>query len=97
MEKLDEGIEVYLGASRKLQALQEVCRAKKVSFEEVCYIGDDLPDLEIIQTVGFSCAPADAVAVVRKSVNRFERSRWKRSYKRIFRFVRLHTRIDIHF
>jgi N-acylneuraminate cytidylyltransferase len=32
----------------------------------VCYIGDDINDLEAIKAVGFGCCPADAIKEVRQ-------------------------------
>ncbi len=37
--------------------------------EEIAYIGDDLNDLAVLEAAGFSAAPADAVAAVRKRVD----------------------------
>jgi 3-deoxy-D-manno-octulosonate 8-phosphate phosphatase (KDO 8-P phosphatase) len=35
--------------------------------EEVLYMGDDLPDLEVMKFVGLSCCPADAVPEIRQA------------------------------
>jgi 3-deoxy-D-manno-octulosonate 8-phosphate phosphatase (KDO 8-P phosphatase) len=56
------GIEhVYLGVQDKLTCLQQVCGHLGISMDQVAYMGDDLPDLEVFQVVGLSIAPADAV------------------------------------
>ena len=34
--------------------------------EEILYMGDDIPDLEVLQYVGFSCCPKDAVHDLKK-------------------------------
>ena len=61
------GIEhVYQGYEIKLPAYQEILKKLKLTNEQVCYVGDDLPDLPIIQLVGLSLAVANAVAVVRE-------------------------------
>jgi YrbI family 3-deoxy-D-manno-octulosonate 8-phosphate phosphatase len=39
-----------------------------VTDAEVAYIGDDEPDLPVLQRVGFSAAPRDAMPGVRKKV-----------------------------
>jgi 3-deoxy-D-manno-octulosonate 8-phosphate phosphatase (KDO 8-P phosphatase) len=56
--------EVFLGTEDKLAKLYEICKRLDIELGQVCYIGDDLPDLEIIREVGVACAPADAHAAV---------------------------------
>ncbi len=53
------------GVKDKLPIVNELCAEYGSSLENVCYIGDDLPDLPVIEAVGFGCAPADAVKKVR--------------------------------
>ena len=43
--------------------------------EEVLYVGDDIPDYEIMQRVGLPCCPADAapeIKAISKYVSPFE-------------------------
>ena len=46
-------------------------RIKKFGLQdaEIAYVGDDEPDLPVLERVGFSAAPADAVLNVRKVVH----------------------------
>jgi 3-deoxy-D-manno-octulosonate 8-phosphate phosphatase (KDO 8-P phosphatase) len=37
---------------------------------EILYMGDDIPDLEVMKTVGFAVCPADAVAEI-KAVSKY--------------------------
>ena len=37
-----------------------------VKDKEVCFMGDDLPDLQILKKVGFAVAPPNAVSEVKK-------------------------------
>jgi len=37
-----------------------------LSIDEVCYVGDDIPDYEILQVVGLSACPADAVPEIKE-------------------------------
>lgn len=48
------------GAVAKLPALREILTATGLTLEEVCAMGDDLPDLPILRNVGVSACPADA-------------------------------------
>ncbi len=59
------GVEfIFLGVKNKLQKLQELLDEYKITFDDVLYMGDDLPDLKILQTVGFPTCPNDAVSEV---------------------------------
>jgi 3-deoxy-D-manno-octulosonate 8-phosphate phosphatase (KDO 8-P phosphatase) len=53
----------------KLETLNRWCAELNITPQEVCFIGDDLNDTDIIQAVGFSACPADAVAGVKAMVH----------------------------
>ena len=59
---------VYQDAYPKLNAYEKMLKDLKVKDEEVCFIGDDLPDLEVLKRVGFAVAVANAVDEVKKVV-----------------------------
>lgn len=61
---------VYQGAKNKLVAMQELLEIYNLTFEQVAYVGDDLPDISILEKAGLACCPADAVDEV-KSVCHF--------------------------
>ena len=65
--------EVIQGAGDKLEELMRLARNFEVTLENVCYVGDDLPDLAPITAAGFSAAPADAAAEV------YAAAKWKLS------------------
>ncbi len=52
--------EVVNGITEKLPALQSLCRSKQVRPEEVCYVGDDLNDIECIRWSGLGVAVRNA-------------------------------------
>lgn len=52
--------ELYQGILDKKRVLEEILGKNGLLLEEVAYIGDDLGDLEVIKSVGFSGAVADA-------------------------------------
>ncbi|HBJ36912.1 MAG TPA: hypothetical protein DDZ51_19575 [Planctomycetaceae bacterium] len=57
----DVGIlHVLQGVDPKLPAVIELLRVIGVQPQQVAYIGDDLPDLQVMRYVGLSAAPADA-------------------------------------
>ena len=45
---------IVLNEKNKLKKLKEICASKKISLNEVAYIGDDLNDVEVLENVGFS-------------------------------------------
>ncbi len=53
----------------KLQIYRELLRAEQLADDEVAFMGDDLLDLPVLQRVGLSAAPADAVSEVRSRVH----------------------------
>jgi 3-deoxy-D-manno-octulosonate 8-phosphate phosphatase (KDO 8-P phosphatase) len=57
--------ELHQGASNKLTACEAILQKLNVTFNEVLYIGDDLPDLAPMLRAGLSAAPSDAAAEVR--------------------------------
>lgn len=55
------GIDFFMeGVNQKLPVYQSFLSQYGLKTEEVCYIGDDLPDLGLLKHVGFSVAVADA-------------------------------------
>lgn len=61
---------VRQGFAEKLPAAKEIFEQLELNFEEVCYIGDDLPDIPVLQEVGLPAAPADAAQEV------LDRAKW---------------------
>jgi len=60
---------VIAGTWNKLEKLEELCNERNITLENVAYLGDDINDLPIINAVGFSACPNDAVDSVLKSVD----------------------------
>jgi YrbI family 3-deoxy-D-manno-octulosonate 8-phosphate phosphatase len=56
-------------AEDKLPAVQEIVRQLGLSLEQVCYIGDDLPDLPAVRSVGLGIAVADGCAELRAAAH----------------------------
>ncbi len=53
---------VYQGRATKLGSYEEILRTTGASDREVAYVGDDLPDLPLLQRAGFAVAVANAAA-----------------------------------
>ena len=59
--------EVHLGLKDKLKFFEGLKEQYGVEWAQVLYMGDDLPDLPVLEKVGLPCCPADAVAEVKTS------------------------------
>ena len=55
---------VVQGCGDKVAALEEVIASLKISAAECAYVGDDMPDLPLLNHVGYSIAVANAVPAV---------------------------------
>lgn len=53
----------------KLPAYKRLKRRYRLTDEQIAYMGDDVPDLELLKLVGLSAAPKSAVRQVRQSVD----------------------------
>ena len=63
-------LDIYApGCKDKLGFVKNLCAEKGFSLNEVIYIGDDINDLPLLKSVGFSCCPGDAVEAVRNEVD----------------------------
>jgi 3-deoxy-D-manno-octulosonate 8-phosphate phosphatase (KDO 8-P phosphatase) len=51
---------VYSGKESKLEVLNRWTEELFVSIDEMAYIGDDVNDVEVLQSVGLSACPSDA-------------------------------------
>lgn len=62
--------DIYLGSSYKVDDFTDFLLKYDLKAEEVLYMGDDLPDYEVMKKSGLSCCPADAVEEI-KSVAQY--------------------------
>jgi 3-deoxy-D-manno-octulosonate 8-phosphate phosphatase (KDO 8-P phosphatase) len=60
---------LYQGHFNKLPYYEELKEKYNFQDNEIAYIGDDLFDLPVLQCVGLSAAPADAIKEVRAAVD----------------------------
>jgi 3-deoxy-D-manno-octulosonate 8-phosphate phosphatase (KDO 8-P phosphatase) len=60
---------VYQKEINKIEAYEELRRAENLRDEEICVVGDDLPDLPILRICGFSVAVADSAEEVKREVD----------------------------
>ncbi len=57
--------DIYLGANHKLDAYQDLMDNYDLDPETILYVGDDIPDIPVMEKVGLGCCPADAVSDVK--------------------------------
>lgn len=62
--------DVFLGAGNKVEIFNKYIISKNIKATEVLYMGDDIPDLEVMKLVGLPTCPADAVEEI-KAVSKF--------------------------
>lgn len=60
---------VYVGKENKIIILNKWLKDLKLSLKQVAYVGDDMNDIDVITSVGFSACPADAMSNIKKNVD----------------------------
>jgi 3-deoxy-D-manno-octulosonate 8-phosphate phosphatase (KDO 8-P phosphatase) len=56
---------IYLKAKHKISEFNDFLSKTHLKPEEICYVGDDVPDYEIMKIVGLPACPADAVPEIK--------------------------------
>ena len=59
--------DIYLGISNKKEALDDFLSRHGLTYDSILYMGDDLPDLEVMKLVRFPTCPADAVTEIKQA------------------------------
>ena len=57
---------VYLGANEKVDFFKDFVEKEKLKKNEILFVGDDIPDIELMERVGVSVCPNDAAVDVKK-------------------------------
>jgi 3-deoxy-D-manno-octulosonate 8-phosphate phosphatase (KDO 8-P phosphatase) len=58
--------EVHLNVKNKLLLLDNLLIQHRVTYDHILYMGDDMPDIEVMKKCGAPTCPADAVHQVKK-------------------------------
>lgn len=56
-----------MGISDKLPVLMDISKEYGIPLENICYVGDDLADIPVIQAVGFGCSVANGINAVKNA------------------------------
>lgn len=63
---IDLGIrDVFMGVADKISVFTGLLEERKLDASRVLYMGDDLPDLEVMKIAGLAACPADACREIR--------------------------------
>jgi 3-deoxy-D-manno-octulosonate 8-phosphate phosphatase (KDO 8-P phosphatase) len=57
---------VFMNVENKLECLKNLINKNGIEIDKVLFMGDDVPDMEVMQYAGLACCPADAVIDVKK-------------------------------
>ena len=58
--------DIFLGAENKVEIFTNYLNKNNHNLNETMFMGDDLPDIDIIKIVGLSCCPNDAASELRE-------------------------------
>ncbi|BBA17354.1 KdsC family phosphatase [Blattabacterium cuenoti] len=61
---------IYQGVNNKKKYLDEYCKILNLTKKKILYMGDDIPDIEIMKSVALPCSPIDAVQEV-KNISKY--------------------------
>lgn len=59
--------QVFMQVKDKVATLQDYLQNNQLSWNEVLYMGDDIPDLSVMRQVALPCCPKDAVQEIRSA------------------------------
>ena len=62
--------DIHLGAHDKVKTMQAYLEVNDIKSENAIFMGDDIPDYEVMKLVGLPCCPQDAVPEI-KSISKY--------------------------
>ncbi|ASB50214.1 KdsC family phosphatase [Alkalitalea saponilacus] len=62
--------DIYMASANKIEDLNDWIQLRGLNADEILYMGDDLPDYEVMTKVGVPVCPSDAVEEI-KSISRY--------------------------
>ncbi|MBI2026703.1 MAG: HAD hydrolase family protein [Deltaproteobacteria bacterium] len=61
--------DIYINTFHKIDAYKQILKKHNLKDENICFIGDELLDLPLLERVGFAAAPSDAIEDVKEKVH----------------------------
>ena len=58
--------EVFMQVTDKVNVLNNYLSANNITWEETLYMGDDIPDMEVMRKAGLASCPSDAVTEIKE-------------------------------
>lgn len=58
--------DVYMNVHNKVEALENFVDKYQLDKTDILFMGDDIPDIAVMQEIGLPCCPADAVDEVKE-------------------------------
>ncbi len=58
--------DIYMGSSNKLDSYEDFRMKYGLTYDETLYMGDDIPDYEIMKKVGLPACPKDAATEIKQ-------------------------------
>jgi 3-deoxy-D-manno-octulosonate 8-phosphate phosphatase (KDO 8-P phosphatase) len=58
--------DIYLNCRTKKESITELVRKWNIDFRHVLYVGDDIPDFEVMKMVGLPACPSDADSEIKQ-------------------------------
>ena len=62
--------DIFLGTHEKVSFLEDYIAKNNLSTNELMYVGDDLPDYQVMQLVALPCCPQDAIPEI-KAISKY--------------------------
>ncbi len=61
--------EIHIGVEKKIEVYEKIKLKYNLNNNEIAFIGDDIPDLEVLNKVGFSASPKNAIREIKNCVD----------------------------
>lgn len=58
--------DIYMASKVKMNDYQKILKQYDLKPEQVIYVGDDIPDYQVLKSCGCPCCPADAVSDIKQ-------------------------------
>ncbi len=58
--------DIYSGSFNKMDSLDDFCKKYNLKYENILYMGDDIPDFPVLKKVGMPTCPADACPEIKE-------------------------------
>ena len=58
--------DIYINCSMKIRTWEEFLKKYRLQEDEIIYVGDDIPDYEVMKRAGCPCCPKDACAEIKE-------------------------------